>query len=82
MNKTQAISRIGEAKDTDDIVVASFPCNICEVCGQPKDVLFVNFFADRIQEACGACSVKLRQLEKICNELTPEQEALLLQKVR
>lgn len=78
MNKQQAISRISEAKENEEIIVATFPYNICPVCHKNKKVLFVNFFADLLVESCGPCYIKLEELETICNDLFPEQVELLL----
>lgn len=82
MNKTQAISRISEAKETDEIMVATFPCNICSICHKRKDTLFAIFFADTLLECCGACATKLNMLEELLADLLPEQEEELLKQLR
>ena len=78
MNKPQAIKRISEAKESDEIVVATFPHNICDICHKPKPVLFVKFFADILLECCGPCCKKLDALQEICDDLLPEQIDLLM----
>lgn len=82
MDKVQAIKRISEAKESDDIVVATFPSNICDICHKPKNVLFVKFFADILLEACGGCTIKLQALEEILDDLLPEQIDLLMSRMR
>ena len=82
MNKTQAISRISEAKESDEIVVATFPSNICQICHKPKDTLFFKFFADTIQECCGPCAIKLQSLEETLDDLLPEQVDMLIRQMK
>lgn len=65
MNKVQAISRISEASDTDEVAVAVFPPNICPLCHRAKDTLFWEIFAGALVECCGPCAVKLRRLEQL-----------------
>lgn len=82
MNKTQAINRISEAKESDEIVVATFPSNFCQICHKPKDTLFCIFFADMLLECCGGCSIKLQMLNEILDDLLPEQIDMLKQKLQ